>query len=396
MTRTSAANLELSTGPGMNFAFSDEQLAMRSHASDFLERHCSRDDVRGWDEDEVFPRSLYLQMAEMGWLGLMVPEQYGGIGGSLLDMVAVYEVLGRYSVDIPTRLALTFWGQMNLLAYGTSDQRDRLLARSVRGEVPLSFSLTEPESGSDAASVSTFARRDGGEWVITGQKVFSTGAAMENNVMVVAVRTNRDAPKHRGISLLLVPCDTPGVEVRPMRTIGRRIVGTNEVYFTDARVPEANLLGPLDGGWRCITSHLERERLTLAAMYLGNAQGALDDALRYARERHQFGRPIGANQAIRHMLAEAATDVEAGRWMTYRGAWLHAQGLPCTREATMAKVFVSEMWQRVTATGMQILGGHAYTTDHAMQRYWRDARNGTVGGGTSQILRDVIGTTLDI
>jgi alkylation response protein AidB-like acyl-CoA dehydrogenase len=244
--------------------------------------------------------------------------------------------------------------------------------------------------------VSTFAHRDGGDWVINGQKVFCTGAHMENNVMIVAVRTNREAPKHQGISLLLVPIDTAGVEVRKMRTIGRRIVGTNEVFFTDARVPAENLLGPLDGGWRCITSHLERERLTLAAMYLGNAQGALEDALQYAREREQFGRPIAKNQAVRHMLAEAATDVEAGRWLTYRGAWLHATGAPCTREATMAKVYVSEMWQRTTAVGMQILGGHAYTMDHAMQRYWRDARNGTIGGGTSQILRDVIGATLDL
>jgi alkylation response protein AidB-like acyl-CoA dehydrogenase len=380
----------------MNFAFSDEQIAMREAAQGFLERHCSREQVRDWDDERTFPMDLYRRMADMGWLGLMVPEEYGGTGGTLLDMVVVYESLARYSVDIPTRLALTFWGQINLLTYGTEEQRDRYLAPSVRGEVAFSFSLSEPEAGSDAASVSTFARQDGDELVIDGQKVFCTGASMENNVMIVAVRTDRDAPKHAGISLVMIPNDAPGVEVRKMRTIGRRIVGTNEVFFSEARVPTENLLGPLNGGWGCVTSHLERERLTLAAMYLGNAQGALEDAMQYARERVQFGRPIAKNQAVRHMLAEAATDVEAGRWLTYRGAWLHANGLPCTREATMAKVFVSEMWQRTATTGMQVLGGHAYTMDHAMQRYWRDARNGTVGGGTSQILRDVIGATLDL
>jgi alkylation response protein AidB-like acyl-CoA dehydrogenase len=396
MTEVKTAHLSGDAQPQMNFGFSDEQLAMRDAAKGFVERYCSREQVRQWDDEGIFPRDLYVRMAQMGWLGLMVPEEYGGTGGSLLDLVAIYEVIARHSVDVPTRLALTFWGQINLLMYGTQPQRDRYLAPSVRGEIPLSFSLSEPNSGSDAASVSTFALRDRDDWVINGQKLFCTGAGMENNVMIVAVRTNRDAPKHQGISMLLVPCDTPGVEVRKMRTIGRRIVGTNEAYFTDARVPAGNLLGPLDGGWGCITSHLERERLTLAAMYLGNAQGALDDAVLYARQREQFGRPIGKNQAVRHMLAEAAMDVEAGRWLTYRGAWLHAKGLPCSREATMAKVFVSEMWQRTTAVGMQVLGGHAYTMDHPMQRYWRDARNGTVGGGTSQILRDVIATTLDL
>ncbi len=380
----------------MSFAFSDEQTAMREAARGFVERYCNKDHVRVWDEEREFPLDLYRRMADMGWLGLMVPEEYGGTGGSVVDMVAVYEVLGRHSVDIPTRLALTFWGQINLLMYGTDEQRERFLAPSVRGEIPFSFSLSEPDSGSDAASVSTFARLDGDEWVIDGQKVFCTGASLENNVMVVAVRTDRDVPKHQGISMLLVPIDAPGVEVTKMPTIGRKIVGTNEVFFTEARVPAENLLGPLNGGWKLVTSHLERERLTLAAMYLGNAQGALEDALKYAGEREQFGRPIGKNQAIRHMLAEMATDVEAGRWLTYYGAWRLAQGLPCTKEATMSKVFVSEMWQRVATNGMQILGGHAYTTDHAMQRYWRDSRNGTVGGGTSQILRDVIGATLEI
>jgi alkylation response protein AidB-like acyl-CoA dehydrogenase len=268
--------------------------------------------------------------------------------------------------------------------------RRAMLPRVARGEAKLSFSLTEPQSGSDAASLRTRARRDGGDWVVSGQKLFSTGAHARDNHIILVARTDPDAPKHKGISLLLVPNDAPGITMRRLDTVGRHIIGLNEIYFDEVRLPGSALIGEENQGWRYVTRHLERERITIAAYNLGCALATLEDAVAYAREREQFGQPIGRFQALAHALADAATEVEAARWLTALAAWRYDQGLPCAREASMAKLHASEMLVRLTTLGMQVLGGHAYTYDHDMQRYWRDARNSTVGGGTSQIQRQLI------
>lgn len=380
----------------MNFEPTEEQKLIRESVRSFVARHCPREAVRAWDKDGKFPENVYTAMVEAGYIGMVVPEAYGGSGNSVSECAVVLEEIAKPSVDFATRVALISWGAMILADFAAEELKEEILPQVVRGAAKLSFSLTEPESGSDAASLRTRARQDGSSWVLNGQKVFSSGAHAPNNMMIVAARTDPEAAKHEGISLFLVPNDLPGLTVRRLDVVGRRILGLCEIFFDDVRVPERYLIGELNQGWRYVTRHLERERIMLAANYLGNATSAVEDAVAYARERTQFGKPIGKFQAISHMLADMATDLEAARWITAMAAWRYDNRLPCVREACMAKLFVSEMFARVTTQGMQILGGHAYTYDHDMQRYWRDARNGTIGGGTSQIQRQLISRELQL
>lgn len=380
----------------MNFEENEQQKLLRETTVAFVRRHCPPSSVRAWDRAGELPEEVYAAMADAGLLAMMVPAAYGGIGSPIADCTIVLEEIARPSVDFATRLALIGWGSMILGDFASEEIKSEILPRVVRGEIKLSFSLTEPGSGSDAASLQTRARRDGDDYVISGQKLYSSGAHAPNNMIVLAARTNPDAEKHAGISLFLVPNDLPGITINRLDVVGRRILGLCEVFFDEVRIPSRMLIGEENAGWKYITRHLERERIMLAANYLGNARAAVEDAIRYAGERKQFGKPIGKFQAIAHILADMATDLEAGRWMTASTAWRYDQGLPCVQQACMAKLFVSEMLVRVTTLGMQVLGGAAYTYDHDMQRYWRDARNATIGGGTSQIQRGLIARELGL
>ncbi len=380
----------------MNFEPSTEQKILRESVARFVAKNCPSSKVREWDKHGEFPEALHQAMADAGYPAMMVPEAYGGMASLMSDCIIVYEELARPSVDFATRLALISWGTMILADFASEELKQEFLPRVATGEVKLSFSLTEPNSGSDAASLQTRARKEGDEWVLTGQKLFSSGADAKDNFIIVAARTDPSVSKHRGISLFLVPNDTPNLTIRRLETVGRKIVGLNEIFFDEVRIPQRFLIGEVNQGWKYVTRHLERERITLAANYLGSATSALQDAVAYARERQQFGQAIGSFQSIAHMLADMATELEAGRWMTTMAAWRYDQKLPCAKEASMAKLFVSEMLGRLTTTGMQVLGGHAYTTDHDMQRHWRDARNATVGGGTSQVQRSLIARELGL
>lgn len=380
----------------MNFAATDDQNMLRAAIAKIVQSECTPELVRQWDSDGVFPEDVYATMVKAGLISMVVPAEYGGMGSPMSDCIILYEEVAKPSVDFATRVALQAWGASILADVGSEELKSTILPAVANGEMKLSFSLTEPGSGSDAASLSTKARKGGGDWVISGQKLFSSGADAPDNKIILAVRTEKTDKRHDGISLFLVPNDLPGITIRRLDVIGRRILGLSEIYFDDVRVPDRYLLGEAGKGWGYIGRHLERERITLAANYIGCAGSALDEAVNYAKERRQFSQPIGKFQSIAHMLADMATELECGRWMTMMAAWRYDNRLPCRKEASMAKLYVSEMLQRVTATGMQVLGGHAYTTDHAMQRHWRDARNATVGGGTSQIQRQLIARELGL
>lgn len=382
----------------MEFGLTPEREALLGSVVRFREDHCNATMVAKWDDEGVYPDELYRKIADMGWLGLGVPEEYGGSAGTIEDQIVVYEALGAYSTDLPARLLVTALAQENLLKFGTDEQRDRYLRASVDGDVKFTISITEPEAGSDAASLRTRAVATSAGYTISGQKLFSSAANSKDNVMIVAARTKsiHEAPKQAGISLFFVPSSSPGLEFRRLRTVGRHILGTYEVFFDDVVVPPDALLGTENEGWNQLADHLERERILLAAAYLGAAGSVVHDAVAYANERVQFGAPIGKKQAIRHMLADMSCAYEAGRLMTYRAAWRYARKLPCKLEASQAKLYVSEMLADISTKGMQILGGHGFTYDHHMQRYWRDARNGPIGGGSSQIQRELIARELGL
>lgn len=380
----------------MNFEATEEQRMLRSAIERLVRENCPPGKVREWDRDGVFPEDVYQAMVKAGFVAMVVPVAYGGLGSPMLDCTILFEEAARPSVDFATRIGLQAWGSAILADFADEALRQEILPQVVEGRLKLSFSLTEPGAGSDAAALTTAALRDGGEWVLRGQKLFSSGAHAPDNMVVVAARTSRSDDRHQGISLFLVPNTLPGLTINRLDVIGRRILGLTEIFFDDVRIPERYLIGEEGQGWRYIGRHFERERITLAANYIGCARSVLDEALDYARERRQFGQAIGQFQVIAHGLADMATELEAGRWMTAVAAWRYDKGLPCRKEAVMAKLYVSEMLQRVTAMGMQVLGGHAYTTDHGVQRHWRDARNATVGGGTSQIQRQLIARELGL
>jgi alkylation response protein AidB-like acyl-CoA dehydrogenase len=254
----------------------------------------------------------------------------------------------------------------------------------------MAIAISEPEAGSDIGAIRTFAVRDGDEYVVNGQKLWATGAGAKDTVMNVYLKTDREKNYREGMSLLLIDNDTPGVELRKLDMLGRRCTGTYEVFFNDVRVPADRLVGGENNGWNCVLSGLQLERVCSAAGSCGGALAAFDLALAYAKERVQFGRPIGTNQSIAHTLADLQTEIDAARTLTWRAAWMVSEGQDALREITMAKLFASEVYVKVANAGMQIFGGYGYSMEYDMQRHFRDSRSSTIAAGTSEMQRNVL------
>ena len=373
----------------MDFKFTEEQEILRRSVRNFMDKECPREYVRELDEKEEFPFDLYKKMAKLGWYGLPFPEEYGGSGCGAVDFIIVGEELTRPSYEIAAGYGAPIFNALTLLHHGSEELKNRYIPRVVRGEMMWSIALTEPNAGSDVASVVTSAVPEGDEFIMNGQKIFISGGDVAN-IITIAVRTNKDVPKHQGISMFLLDPKSPGIEIRKIRTLGRRMIHATEIFLEDVRVPKENLVGELNGGWKVLLSGLELERLFACAGYVGNAQTVVDVALQHAKERVQFGRPIGTFQAIGHMLADMQTEVDAARLLTYRAAWMIDQEIPCMKEVSMAKLFGSETFARLTNQGMQIMGGYGYSMEYDMQRYFRDARIVTVAAGSSQMQRTII------
>jgi alkylation response protein AidB-like acyl-CoA dehydrogenase len=374
----------------------DEQQMWRDTVARVMEKEIGAEYVRKCDGERAYPYEAYEKIAKLGWLRLLIPEDQGGDGGTIFDYALMCEGLARYGFDFATAFMVSTFTGMNIVKFGTAAQKEKYLPAFMRGDLRFSISISEPQAGSDAASTRTRAEHTGDGWAIRGQKLWCSGAAARNVVIAMLVRTDKDARKHQGLSVLLVPNDTPGLDIRKLPTMARRATGTTEIFCDGAVVPDANLLGQAGDGWTIITDHLELERIAVAAAYVGNAQQAVTDALRYAHERIQFDKAIFEFQVIRHMLADMQTAVDAARLMVYRAADLASRGVPCTREVSMAKLMASETLQTVTRNGMQILGGHSMLPEADMERYFREGMQATIGGGTSQIQRTIIAKTLRI
>ncbi len=379
----------------MDFLTEEQQL-WRDTVARVMEHEIGREYVRQCDGERAYPYEAYEKVAKLGWLRLLIPEDQGGDGGTIFDYALMCEGLARYGFDFATAFMVSTFTGINIVKFGTPAQKAKYLEPFMRGELRFSISISEPQAGSDAASTRTLARPTDGGWSIRGQKLWCSGAAARDVVIAMLVRTDKEAKKHHGLSVLLVPNDTPGLDVRKLPTMARRATGTTEIFVDDAVVPHENLLGQAGDGWNIITDHLELERIAVAAAYVGNAQQAVSDALRYAHEREQFDRAIYEFQVIRHMLADMQTAVDAARLMVYRAADLASRGVPCTREVSMAKLIASETLQTVTRNGMQIMGGHSMLPEADMERYFREGMQATIGGGTSQIQRTIIAKTLRI
>jgi isovaleryl-CoA dehydrogenase len=380
----------------VNFALSDEQEDFVDAIRDFCDRECGTQDQRerltdGYREHHNF--EIYKQMAELGWLGVMIPEEYGGSGGSMLDACLFMEETSRGLAPIGG-YATTLIVAGATQRFGSEEQKAEILGGIAGGAVE-AIAMTEPEAGSDVGALSCKAERVNGGFVLNGQKVFCSNAHISDHVLVVC-RTTKGADKHQGMTMLWVPREVDGMEVVPIETMGGR--ETNHLYFTDCEAPADAVLGEVDQAWTQLMAGLNVERLILAATMLGIAQRAFDDVLLYVKERKQFGRPIGSFQALQHRLADLATDLEAARLMTRWVATLTDEDpdrmLP--QQASMVKLFVTEVAKRTTLEGMQLMGGYGYSSEYDMERLVRTSLVSTIYGGTSEIQRNIIAKTLGL
>lgn len=374
----------------MDFGFTEAQELLRASVRRMLDRVATPEYVRAADVQARYPYELYDAFVEMGLIAMVFPEEYGGLGGNAMDVAIISEELGRTSYDFLCGYSTCVFNGLNLLHHGSEAQKRHFLPKLINGEVRMSIAMTEPDAGSDAGAMRATARREGNDWVLNGQKVFSSASGAKNNVISVYAKTDTSVPYKNGISLFLVDNTLPGLQLKKLDTLGRRSIGTYEIFFDDVRVPGDCLVGEADRGWSYMLAGLQLERLMTTAGYSGAAQSALDQAATYARQRIQFGRPIGDFQAIAHMLADMQTEVEASRLLMLHAAWQLAQGQDALRTLTMAKLMGSETYVKVANNGMQILGGYGYINEFDMQRHFRESRSTTIAAGTSQMQRNII------
>ncbi|HXX02952.1 MAG TPA: acyl-CoA dehydrogenase family protein [Xanthobacteraceae bacterium] len=380
----------------MDFEYSSEQKLLRESVRKLMQRVATPDYLRRLDRERLYPYELYDAWAAAGLFGLPFAQEYGGLGGDVLDLAIVSEEIGRYSGDVVMAFGGTVFCSLNIARKGSEEQKRYWLPKVISGEIRMSISISEPDAGSDVGAMRTQGRRVGNEYAISGQKIWATGAGAKNNVINVYVKTDTQAHYRQGLSLFLVDNSASGLDIRKLDMLGRRSVGTYELFFNDVRLPPDRLIGGENKGWECILSGLQAERVVAAACDCGTARGVLDLAVGYAKERKQFGRPIGSFQAIAHMLADLEAQVEAAWALTLRAAWRVTRGEDALKDITMAKLLASEAYVKATEVGMQVMGGYGYNMEFDMQRHFRDARAATVAAGTSQIQRNVIASQMGL
>ena len=378
----------------MDFDLSEDQRVMRDSLRQFLKRECPIEYVRQCDEAERFPHELYEKLAKAGWLGLPIAEEYGGTGGSCTDLaVFLEEFASHFEAGANIYYTTIVIAADAISHFGTDEQKRDLLPRLARGEIRFAFSLSEPHSGSDAASLRTQAVREGDEWVINGQKMFCS-CAQEADYILLMARTDKEAPKHEGISMILLDPGTKGVELRKLKKLGLKPMDINEIFLTDVRVPVDNVIGEVNKGWRNALKTLDYECCCLSGVNVGAAQSCLDKVLTYTREREQFGQKIASFQLSRAKLADMEMEIDAARLLLYRSASLVDRGIPNNKESAVANLYSSEAYVRAALSGMRLMGGWGYLMEFDMQRHFRDSKLAEIGGGTSEILRIVISREL--
>jgi short/branched chain acyl-CoA dehydrogenase len=346
------------------------------------------------DREHRFPYEIVAELAELGLMGIPIPEEYEGAGGDTLSYAIAVEELTRVDSSVAITVAAhTSLGTMPFLLFGSEEQKREWLPDLASGRELAAFGLTEPGAGSDAGATRTRAELEGGEWVVNGSKIFITNAGTDLTACVtITARTGEDE-----ISNIVVPNGTPGYEISaPMRKMGWRASDTRELSFEDCRVPEGNLLGPRGAGFKQFLEILDGGRISVAAMGLGLAQGAYDLASAYVREREQFGKPIAAFQAVQFALADMATEIEAARGLVYKAAWIKDQGREFAKEAAIAKLYTGELSKRVVDRALQLHGGYGFMDEYPISRLYRDQKVLEIGEGTNEVQRMVIARHLGL
>lgn len=376
----------------MNFKLSEEHEMLRKMVRDFARKEVEPTAAER-DEEERFDMNIFNKMAELGLTGIPWPEEYGGIGSDYLAYVIAVEELSRVcastGVTLSAHTSLAGWP---VYKFGTEEQKQRYLKPMALGEKIGGYGLTEPSSGSDAGGMRTNARFEGDHYVLNGSKIFITNGGIADFYIVFAVT---DPNNSKSTSAFIVEKDFPGFSVgKKERKLGIRSSPTTEIIFEQCIVPKENLLGQVGEGFKVAMMTLDGGRNGIAAQAVGIAQGALDAAVAYAKEREQFGKPIAAQQGISFKLADMATNIEAARLLTYQAAWLESQGLPYGKESAMSKLFAGDTAMKVTTEAVQVFGGYGYTKDYPVERFMRDAKITQIYEGTQEIQRLVISRML--
>ncbi len=374
----------------------DEQRAFVEAIRDFARRECGTREQRDaltQNGREPHNPEIYAKIAELGWLGAAIPEEYGGTGGGSVDLCLLCEEFARGQIPMGF-FPVTMMSARPVELFGTDALKEEILPNIVAGTV-YAIAMSEPEAGSDVGNLSCRAERANGGYVINGQKTWITGAHAADHILLVC-RTSRTEDKHFGLTMVSVPREVEGLDIRGIETMGGREV--NDMFFTDCHVPEERVVGRPDQAWMQLMAGLNNERLIIAAQALGMAERAFEDALAYVKERKQFGKTIGSFQTIAHRFADLATEIEATRHLVY-GVAETVQANPdkmLPREASMAKLKATEIAKRTALEGMQMMGGYGYATEYDMERHVRHALVTTIYGGTSEIQREIISRSLGL
>jgi acyl-CoA dehydrogenase len=379
--------------------FSDDSghVMLRDTVASFFDRHLPESRIRACDQSHTIPVEILNEVARIGWFGLSISESYGGAGADVTYGAVLIEEVSRRFPSLGVILVVSMMAARALREHGTETQKAELLPRMAEGSYMFAFGITEPDGGTDALRGKSRARRTDAGWSVTGSKLYTSFGTQADAILMLARTAEAPTDKPaRGLSLILVPTDQSAVDRRPMQLMGMRAACTSETYMDAAAAPADALLGEEGRGFYHLISTLDEERILAAASYVGIVQGVLDVALPYARERMAFGRPIGAFQAVQHPLADVATELEAARLMTMKAAWMLSQGLECSTQAVMAKVFGAEASQHATDRGMRVLAGFGMVVESPMERLLRDARLGLFSPISNEMGRNFIGERLGL
>lgn len=377
----------------MDFRITEEQELLIRSLEELLRREAPESLMADLDEKHEFPEKPWQALADNGILGIGIPEEYGGTPADIMTMTLVCETLGKLAFPLGIIYSLGIITIRDILQFGSAEIKSAVLPGFVKGDAPVALGITEPQAGSDSAAIRSKAVIDEENVFLNGQKMYTTLAGQARYILFLTRDTNGQDP-YNSISMWLLPTDTHGVKMSPVRKVGWWTVPSYELFVENACIPRKNLVGEMNRGWQQLMANFEVERLALCAASVGAAEAAYEDASRYANQRVQFGKPIGSFQAVQHLITDMAVQIENMRNLIYKVAWMMDENMPVRTEHALCKLYVAQASFEVIDDAMQILGGIGYTMDHRVQRLWRDIRLMRIGGGTDEIMYNIAGPQL--
>ncbi len=380
----------------LDFSFTKEQIMLRQSVKDFMIKEAPLSFAEEIDQKEDIPDEFWAKIADLGWFGMAIPEEYGGLGGNVIDQAIIMHEMSKYLfVAGFTFILNSCFGGNTIKELGNDAQKRKYLPPLASGKDRWALSLTEPDGGTDIlGSTKTTAVPKGDDYIINGQKIFITGAH-KADYLVLFARTNMNPEKKsKAFTLFIVDSKSPGITIRKLDKLGMKACPTCEVFYDNVTVPKENIIGEIDNGWAHLTDTLNNERITVAAFCLGYAQGALDYAVDYAKKRKAFGKPLGEIQVVQHYLADVYMDIQMADLMLYKAAWLQANKMPVAIEGTMAKIACSEVGFKASKIGMQVMGGAGFMMEYPMQRFYRDSILFLSGPVANDAGKNLIGMSL--